>query len=162
MSILLEKAKLLAKNNDLTKAFDSLLAAEAKGSAEASYAIGTWYLFGKHVKKDAHRAFQYFTKAGEKGNPNALFNLAICYEKGTGVNKNLQKAFKYYLEAYNHGDLKSAFEVGRMFYYGLGVIKNIDLAQTFINLSEKKLVPARKKDSKKLLKPSRSVSLHLF
>jgi TPR repeat protein len=161
MSILLKRAEMFVRRNQLMPAYELLLAAEAKGSSDASYAIGTWYLFGKHVKKDLYKAVQYFTKAGERGNSDALFNLAICYEKGAGVNKDLEKAFKYYLEAYNRGDVNSAYEIGRMLYYGLGITKNIALAQTFINLSEKKRLTIRKQDSKIFPKPSRSISPQL-
>ena len=144
MSILVKKAEKFAKQKDFATAYKLLLEANAKGSSEAGYALGTWYLFGRFVKKDLHKAVAYLIRSAEKGNVNAMFNLAVCYEKGAGVNRNLEKAFEYYFRAFNNGDFDAAYEVGRMFYYGLGVAKNTVAAESFIKLGKYKKLPIKK------------------
>ena len=161
MSILVRKAEVLARQQNLKSAYELLCEADTRGSSEASYALGTWYLFGKYVKKDLNKAVEYLNKSAKKGNADALFNLAVCYEKGAGINKNLRKAFEFYCQAFDHGDFNAAYEVGRMLYYGLGVAKNLDLAELFITLSKQKKLPIRKSSSKVFSKPAKSSSYQL-
>ena len=95
------------------------------------YAIGTWYLFGKFVKRDPFLAVEYFLRAIEGNNSSAYLDLAICYEKGVGVKKNYKRAFVCYLNAALLGDKQSLYEVGRCYYYGIGVSKNINISSTW-------------------------------
>lgn len=154
MSELIRKATLLAKKEDFESAYDLLVQADLRGDSTASYALGTWHLFGRHVKKDPKKAVSYFLKASRRGSVDALFNLAICYEKGKGIDKNLNKAFRYYYKAFNLGDKEAAYEIGRMLYYGIGVEKNRDLAEHFIGLSETKK-SLRQSNNKSIQKPAR-------
>lgn len=136
MTNLVRKAEVAARRKDYQTAFELLQTADKKGDPEASYAIGTWYLFGRFVDKDLRKAASYFSKASKKGYKDAVFNLALCYEVGAGVQKDLTKAFSYYYDAFTYGEQSAAYEVGRMLYYGIGVPKNRKLAEHFILLSE--------------------------
>lgn len=124
------------KKPDLARVYPLLEKAALMGNGEALYAIGTWYLFGKYLKKNTKKAAQYFLMAGEKGHPAALYDLAVCYEKGVGVKKNGKKAFEYYLQAALSGDKEAIYDVGRCYYYGIGIGKNLKIANIWLRNAE--------------------------
>jgi TPR repeat protein len=103
-------------NPNLEKSFIWLTKAAEEEEPEALYAIGTWYLHGRYVDKDAKKALSFLIKAAQLNHGSACYDLAVCYEKGVGVRKNNAKAFKYYLEAALKGDKQSIYEVGRCYF----------------------------------------------
>lgn len=161
MSRLVREAEILARKKDYQAAYKVLNRADAKGVAEASYALGTWHLHGRFVKKDFPTAVQYLSKAAKQGNADALFNLAVCYERGEGVKKDLKKAHDFYLLAFVYGDVTAAYEIGRMLYYGLGVEKDQELAESFITISKQKNITARRTASKDFTKRMKESSFQM-
>lgn len=161
MSRLVREAEILARKKDYPSAYKLLNRADAKGVAEASYALGTWHLYGRFVKKDFPAAVQYLSKAAKQGNADALFNLAVCYERGEGVKKDLKKAHDFYLLAFVYGDRAAAYEIGRMLYYGLGIEKDQELAESFIAVSKQKNTTARRSASKDFIKRTKASSLQI-
>jgi uncharacterized protein len=133
---LLERARTLGgsrKRNERAEAFELLRAASRKGSAEATYAIGTWYLFGRHVPKNLVEASRYFEKAARKRHPSALYDLAVMHERGQGVRKNLKRAFALYIKAADLGDTDALRAVVRCVYYGIGVVRAPELGRLILN-----------------------------
>lgn len=110
-------------------AADLLLAAASLGLAEADYALATWYLFGRHFKKDLKKAITLLKRAHKAGNPDACFDLAVSFERGKGVPKDRQRAFELYLEGALRGDLDCYSQVSRCFWTGSGVKKNRTLSR---------------------------------
>jgi len=106
--------------------------ADKAGSPEASYALGTWYLFGKNVRKNHVKAVEFLKRAARFDIPNAAFDLAVCYEKGSGVEKNQTTAFAYYLKAAKLGDHDASYEVGRCYYHGIGTKQDRGMARIFL------------------------------
>jgi uncharacterized protein len=107
---ILSIAREAMKNHDLEKApeaFKLLEQAEAMGSAEASYAIGTWYLHGIYLKKNMRKAIQLLREAAKADIAEAAFDLAICYERGEGVRKSELKALTLLMRGFALGDLGS-------------------------------------------------------
>lgn len=147
----LKRALALAKTKDHDP--DEVLAllkkADELGNAEAAYAIGTWYLFGKHVRKNFRTAVEHLQRAAARGWPNAAFDLAVCYEKGAGVPKDKAEAFTLYMKAARRGDPQAAYEVGRCFYWGIGTTKNVRAAEVWFEGSDehrpRKVAAARKR-----------------
>jgi uncharacterized protein len=129
-------AEMEKKKPDLKKAFELLKQSAAQNNYEALYAIGTWYLHGKFVKKNAFLAIEYFLKSVEGNNSSAYYDLAICYENGEGVKKNNKKAFECYLNAALSGDKQSLYEIGRCYYHGIGVIKNKTIGLIWLKQAE--------------------------
>jgi hypothetical protein len=121
------------KNADVKKVFLFLEKSLKTGSSQAAYALGTWYLHGKHVKKNMTMALKLLRQAADGNVAEAFFDLAICYEKGIGVKKNIRLAMEYYLKASLYGDKQSVYEVGRCYYYGIGVNKNRRLAWIWLD-----------------------------
>ena len=123
---------------DLKKVFGLLEKSAQQNNHEALYALGTWYLHGRFVKKNIFLAVKYFTKSIEGDNRNAYYDLALCYEKGEGVKKNYKKAFAFYLKAALLGDDQSLYEVGRCFYYGIGISRNQNIGSIWIKHAKRK------------------------
>jgi len=131
---LLKKAEIELKkqNPELKAVFSFLMDAANLDNHEAMYAIGTWYLHGKYVKRDSTLAVEYFLKSVKGNNSNAYYDLAICLEKGVGTKKNKRKAFECYLNAALFGDKQSLYEVGRCYYHGIGISKNKEVGAIWL------------------------------
>ncbi len=130
----LQEANKENPNNDLVESL--LIKAVSKGHGESEYALGTWFLHGKHVKKDISRAIELLKSAALKNVPSANFDLAVCYEKGEGVPSDSREAFRYYLKAALLGDYQSFYAVGRCYYHGIGIKKDVDLANIWLDKAE--------------------------
>jgi TPR repeat protein len=134
---LYEKALIAATNAtpDFAAATALLREAVGQGSAAATYALATWYLFGKEpfVSQDLAEAARLLKLAAKGGIPDAMFDLAVSYEKGKGLEQNKSKAFEYYLKAAIRGDAKAVFDVGRCLFWGIGVSEDRRLAQFWLD-----------------------------
>lgn len=104
-------------------------------NSKAAYALATWFLYGKHVRKNYKKAFELLEISIEfEPNKEAFYDIAVCYETGKGTKKNLQLAFHYYLLASFFGDEQAKYEIGRCFYYGIGINKDKELGSKIITL----------------------------
>lgn len=121
---------------NLEKAASLLEASREAGDKRASYALATWYLHGRHYRKNLRTALRLLREAAESNVPDALYDLAVCYEEGTGVAVNPSKAVELYLRAALRGEKQSAYEIGRCYYYGLGVEKDRRVARVWMNHAE--------------------------
>ncbi|WP_422506591.1 tetratricopeptide repeat protein [Stenotrophomonas sp. GZD-301] len=127
-----EEALSIMNNEDAAeKAHPLLVAAMEAGDYRAHYALGTWYLYGRHVKKNLKKAVALFKQAAANDVAEAAYDLAVCYEDGEGVRKDLAKAAALYLRAWRCGDVSSAAQLRRMFYWGIGVKANRAIAEEF-------------------------------
>ncbi|MBS1668372.1 MAG: sel1 repeat family protein [Bacteroidetes bacterium] len=136
--ILLKKAlaEMEKEEPNMKIAFEFLSASAKAQNPEALYALGTWYLHGRFVKKKPVEAVRYFLKSIEGNNSSAYYDLAVCYEKGIGIKKNYRAAFKCYINAALSGDKQALYEVGRCYYYGIGTPKNIDISTIWLKHAE--------------------------
>jgi TPR repeat protein len=115
------------------KAFKLLQSALDNEDENAAYALGTWYLHGRHVKKNHTKAVELLELAAKKNVSAALFDLAVCYEKGTAIKKNKKKAYELYLKSAVWGDRQGFYEVGRCLFYGIGVKQDKNLATIWLD-----------------------------
>lgn len=125
-----------SKRPQLNIAYELLSKAHELGNYKATYAIATWYLFGKHLRKDYKKAFTLLKLASEGNLPDAFYDLAVCYEMGKGVKSNKRQAFLNYLSAALTGDKQSVYEVGRCYYYGIGINKNIEMSRRWLDAAK--------------------------
>lgn len=153
----LKKALDLCKSKDYdgAAALALLEKADRLGNAEAAYAIGTWYLFGKHVVKHYPTAVSYLQRAASRGYASAASDLAVCYEKGAGVLKDKGEAFRLYMKAARLGDKQAAYEVGRCFYWGIGTAKDRRAAEVWYEGSDHKEVEKVAASAKRQVTPAR-------
>jgi len=129
-------AEMQKEKPDLKAAFDLLQIAAHQKNPIALYAIGTWYLFGRYVKKKPSEAVKYFLQAIEGNNSDAYYDLAVCYEKGVGIKRNKKAAFECYLNAALLGDKQSLYAVGRCYFYGIGTPKNMHIGEIWLKHAE--------------------------
>ncbi len=98
--------------------------AAATGYAPALYALATWHLFGRGVKKDYKKAFSLLLASAEQNHPEAEYDIAVSFEAGKGTAKSKESAFRYYRRAAEHGDLGGMTEVARCYWFGIGTAKD--------------------------------------
>lgn len=108
---------------ELTRIYALLERAMKLGNADATFAIASWYYFGKYFQVDYRKAFKFLKIAAEKHHSEACLRLAQCYEKGEGVKSNVVKAFGWYLRGALIGNTECMQEVGRFYWYGLGNVQ---------------------------------------
>ena len=125
-----------AQINNNETAFVLLNKSAKHKNPRAYYALGTWYLHGKHVEKDISKGIEYLFLAAEKKIADAFYDLAVSYEQGIGLDKNLDKAFEFYLQASLRGDKQSFYEVGRCYFYGIGVEEDRVLGDYWLERAE--------------------------
>ncbi len=94
------------------------------GSVEAAYALGSFYLHGKHVKRNPEKAMEYLSIAANSMYVEALKDIALGSERGDLLPKNEKRAFKNYFLAMLAGDTDAMYEVGRCYCYGIGTERN--------------------------------------
>lgn len=126
-----------ARSPNEKKALDLLRRAHDDGDVRASYAIGTWHLYGKGgLGKSPKRAVPFLEIASAAKLPQALFDLAVCCERGEGIRRDTKRAAKLYLAAALRGDSQSIFEVGRCYYAGIGFRKDRKMADVYFSRAE--------------------------
>jgi hypothetical protein len=76
------------------EALDLLQPAAARDELEALLFLGSMYLYGTGVAKDAQAARQYFEQAARWGHRDALFNLGAMYDKAIGMPRDPAGAIK--------------------------------------------------------------------
>jgi TPR repeat protein len=103
------------------------------GNGDATYALATWYLYGKEpvIAIDFARGVELLKVAASKDVAFACFDLALCYERGEGVKKNRRRAFKNYLRGALNGDSECVYEVGRCYYFGIGIAKDKPIGRLY-------------------------------
>jgi hypothetical protein len=123
---------------DFASAYALLKEAMNEGDADATYALATWYLFGKepYLSLDYAEGARLLQIAADKGIPEAMYDLAVSFEDGLGIKQDEAKAFEYYLRAAIRGDADSVFNVGRCLFYGLGTREDQAQAQIWLERAE--------------------------
>lgn len=131
----IKRARTLLRRSrfDAKEVVDLLHRAARSGNAEALYALGTWHLFGVHVRMDRRAAAGYLERAASMGHPAAVYDLAVSYEKGAGVSRDRHRAFNLYMKAALLGDRDAKYEVCRCFYHGIGTARDREAAQVWLD-----------------------------
>ena len=117
---------------DADKVIATLNSAIALGSADAAFALGTWYLQGVNVETDIKLAEELLEFAAKKNHPIACFDYAILMEKSERFND----ALIHYTKAALYGENESLIEVGRMYFHGIGCEPNPELAEVWYQKAE--------------------------
>eukprot|EP00960_Hanusia_phi_P023022 680327-Hanusia_phi.AAC.4 len=106
-----------------------------RGDAEACYTLGTYYVLGEVIPKDAKVARKYFQDAVDLDcNHGKALNDLACSITQTSNNEadlklaDFSKAFELHVSAANAGVRDSSFEVGRFYKEGIGVEANTEMA----------------------------------
>ncbi|TAA21586.1 tetratricopeptide repeat protein [Pseudoxanthomonas winnipegensis] len=115
----------------LEKAYSYLIEAQSNFDPRADYALATWYLHGRFVRRNVRKSIRLLKSACDGKVPEACFDIAVLYETGVGVKKNPRRAAIYYLKAALLGEKSAANEVARCLYYGIGFSKDVVQARVW-------------------------------
>lgn len=94
------------------------------GDADARFALGTLYYYGKGVLRDYQKAAYWYRKAADQGNALAQNALAIMYMKGDGVSRDDRKAFDLFREAARKRIPEAQDNLALLYARGQGTEKN--------------------------------------
>jgi len=135
---LYEKALKLAQanRNNLLAVEPLLRQAAALGSADAIFALGTWYFFGDPFERSVKKALTYYRKAAKLGSVNACLELGKIYQTGEIVAKNHHKTIEYYVMALALGSGQAYYELARAFCYGTFTAKNVLICDKLMEKAE--------------------------
>lgn len=90
---------------------DCLLESAEMGDERSQCMLGTLYIFGIGVWKDAEAAVKWYRRAANNQNAEAHYNLGNCYKSGVGVEKSQETAFYHYMNAAINGDDRGLFAI---------------------------------------------------
>lgn len=76
-TVAFQEAKQSYASQNYNKAFGSLATPAKRGNANAQYALGYMYFYGKGVFEDRQKALYWFKLAAEQGHPSAQEALAM-------------------------------------------------------------------------------------
>jgi TPR repeat protein len=115
-----------------------LTMASAAGHDYATYALATWYLFGRPelgIRKNRVKAVSLLKRASRSCGL-AMSELAVCYETGRGTEKDLRVAFLLYRKATRFGVIKAWFDLQRCYYWGIGTPRDRRKADAALRKAE--------------------------
>jgi TPR repeat protein len=105
---------------DFARAAELLRIAAQAGSAEAQYALGTFYKEGRGVNKDLSEAARLWALAALADNTDAQVEYALALFNGEGVAKNEAAAAAIFRKAALHGNAIAQDRLARILSAGRG------------------------------------------
>ncbi len=112
----------LGVKQDYTQALHWYGLAEARGDAQAAFALARAYVEGFGVKPDLGKAKTYFERAAAKNHPAALYNLGIMAIEGEI--QDFRKAAEFFRRGMDYGDPDSTYSLAFLYRNGQGVEKD--------------------------------------
>jgi TPR repeat protein len=110
---------------DLSRAAELLRIAAQAGSADAQYALGTFYKAGRGVPQDTRQAVQLWGQAALADNTDAQVEYAIALYNGDGVGPNQEAATALFRKAAMHGSAVAQDRLARILVSGRGAPVNL-------------------------------------
>ena len=95
--------------------------AAAAGIARAQFNLGSSFLKGEGVVRDAAEAARLYRLAADQGLPEAIFNLGVCYHAGEGVVQDAAEAARLFRLAADQGLTDAIYNLGVLYRDGTGV-----------------------------------------
>jgi len=102
--------------------------AASRGFVKAQNAMGSAYLNGSGVEKNAATAFAWFREATGSSDPTAQAYLGWMYETGTGTEQGIDEALSWYRLAAKQDQLWSQKALGRIYAEGKSVEVDQDMS----------------------------------
>jgi len=102
-------------------AFAQYMKAAQANHAEGMSVVGTCYLYGAGVARDAGKGIEWLTKAANAGYTTASAELGDLYADGGIVKKNARLAAQWHLKAAQEGHPQSQLHMGKAYMTGDGV-----------------------------------------
>jgi len=116
--------------NQRKKLLNLLFMLSEQNSSEAMLRLGTLYMRGELVKKNAKKAKEHWLKGAALDSPECLCGLGYFYEEDmeNSGKRDYEKAFYYHQKAAEAGSANSHNQLGIMYKNGKGIEKNIKKA----------------------------------
>ena len=122
---------------DEQRAFEKNRAAAIEGHADATLAMGWFYINGVGVERSIADSITWYRRSARKGETRAMFSLGyIAYEQ-----KDWVDALTWFRRAADAGHHRSLFWLGKLHWRGRAVVQNHSEAMRLIHLAAKKKVP---------------------
>ncbi|TXH33773.1 MAG: sel1 repeat family protein [Rhodospirillaceae bacterium] len=109
---------------DLAEATKWLERVAQGGNVAAMADLGTAYLQGIGVEKNAKTAHDWYERAAALGNGDALYNLGLLYQSGYSGQPDPIRAADYYNRAANQKNGRAMLALGDLYADGQGVPRN--------------------------------------
>jgi hypothetical protein len=123
-----EQAQVYYQQNDFLKAARWLFKAAEQGHVDAQSLLGSMYLIGRGVPKDATLAQHWLKEAANQGHAEAQSLLGAVYWVGQDAPQDLGQAQYWLGQAARQGLADAQYLLGMMYYQGQGVDKDVNRA----------------------------------
>lgn len=134
-SLALLEGKGIQKNEQ--RSFEINRKAAVEGHADATLAMGWFYLNGVGVARSISDAITWYRRSARRGEPRAMFSLGfIAYEQ-----KDWCDALTWFRRAADSGHHRSLFWIGKLHWKGRAVTQSRSEAMRLFHLAAKKRVP---------------------
>ncbi|MDB5102254.1 MAG: Sel1 domain protein repeat-containing protein [Cyanobacteria bacterium RYN_339] len=122
------RARMTDRKGAVPMTLDPLETAAQAGDADAQLALGSAYMRGQGVAKDAAVAARWFRAAADQGLANAQYNVGLCYDHGAGVAEDFAEAATWYARAAEQGHPGGLVNLGVCYQTGAGVAQDTSRA----------------------------------
>jgi len=106
------------------EAREAWLPLDEAGDAQAQAALGSLYIHGEGVPRDAATALMWTRRAAEQDDLTGQFNMGTFYAGGLGVPQDYATAAEWFRRAALRDDPHSRYNLGLMYSRGLGVVRD--------------------------------------
>jgi len=105
------------------------------GNVPAMSDLGTAYLQGVGVEKNAKIAHDWYLRGASRGNNEALFNLGLLYQSGYAGDPDFKRAADYYMRAANANSGRAMMALGDLYADAQGVSRSMSQALAWYELA---------------------------
>jgi len=123
------------EQNHFTQAAPWLDKAAVQGHTGAQGLLGSMYLIGRGLPKDATRAIHWLTKAANQGHAEAQNLLGAIYLTGKDAPQDLVKARRWVRKSARQGLADAQYLLGAMYFQGKGVPQHMERAHHWLSLA---------------------------
>ncbi|HVI91203.1 MAG TPA: hypothetical protein VM659_23095 [Dongiaceae bacterium] len=105
------------------------------GNVPAMADLGTAYLQGIGVEKNAKIAHDWYLRGATRGSGEALFNLGLLYQSGYAGDPDFKRAADYYMRAANANSGRAMMALGDLYANAQGVSRSMSQALAWYELA---------------------------
>ncbi|HWT99194.1 MAG TPA: hypothetical protein VN229_16310, partial [Terriglobales bacterium] len=105
------------------------------GNVPAMSDLGTAYLQGIGVEKNAKIAHDWYLRGASRGSGEALFNLGLLYQSGYAGDPDFKRAADYYMRAANANSGRAMMALGDLYANAQGVSRSMSQALAWYELA---------------------------
>ena len=108
-----------------------------KGSVDAQFGLGVFYLEGKAIEPDKEQATLWFTQAAQKGHAQAQYNLGLLLVEDHEDIAKVRQGVIWWKKAAENGSIPAQLNYGRALFYGIAVTQNVSRSHYWLTRAAK-------------------------